>query len=256
MKKNLIAAAAATMVFVSGVAIAQEEQEMPNFAPVETYTCNYKEGMGSDDLDGAIDTWNAWMDDEGMTNYFAATLVPAYYGPETFDFGWLGFYPTGSEMGAGTDHYLANGGEHRANFAAVADCDTHSGFASTRVKEAYDDGEENDGSFVLTFTDCTITTDGDEDILGAIGEWNAYKTESGYKHSAFVWFPVYGGGGAEFDFKMLQGYDDFSALGEDWERIAKGDYVKAGEFNPDLYECDDARVYLGTVRREIPEEEE
>ena len=230
---------------------------MPSFAPVETYTCNYNEGMGPDDLDGAVDKWNAWMDDEGQTNYFAATLVPIYYGAETFDFGWLGFNLTGSEMGAGTDHWLAKGGEHQANFAAVADCDTHSGFASTRVKEAYDDGEEDDGQFVLTFTDCKITTEDDSvDILGAISQWTAYATEQGYKNSAFVMFPVYGGGGAEVDFKMVQGYDNFSDLGEDWERYGKGDYIKAGEFNPGLYDCDDARVYLGTVRREIPEEED
>jgi len=256
MKKKLIAAAAATMVFVSGVAIAQDEQEMPSFAPVETYTCNYNEGMGPADLDAATEKWNAWMDDEGQTNYFASTLVPAYYGSETFDFGWLGFYATGSEMGAGTDHWLTEGGEHQANFAAVADCDTHTGFASTEVKTPPDNDDEDDGSFVLTFTDCTITTDGDEDILGAIGQWAAYATERGYKNGAWVMFPVYGGGGAEYDFKMVNGYGDFSAVGTDWDLYAEGDYVKAGELNPGLYDCDDARVYVGTVRRDMAQEED
>ena len=255
MKRNLIAVLTAALVFMSGNAFAQDEQEMPSFSPVEAYTCNFNEGMGPDDLDAAVAKWNAWMDDEGQTNYFAATLVPIYYGTETFDFGWLGFNPTGSEMGAGTDHWIAAGGEQRADFAAVTDCDTHTGFASTEVK-APAENDEDDGSFVLTFTDCTITTDGDEDILAAIGEWNDYKTESGYNNGAWVMFPVYGGGGAEYDFKMLQGYDNFSDLGEDWERYSKGDYVKAGELNPGLYECDDARVYLGTVRREMAEEEE
>lgn len=256
MKKNLIAAAAATMVLVSGVAIAQDEQEMPSFSPVETFTCNYNEGMGPDDLDAAVDKWNKWMDKEGQTNYFAATMIPIYHGADTFDFGWLGFYPTGSEMGAGTDHWAAGGGEQRANFAAVADCDTHSGFASTEVKAPAENDDEDDGSFVLTFADCKITTDGDDDILAAIGQWTAYTTERGYKNGAWVMFPVYGGGGAEFDFKMVQGYDNFSDLGGDWSLYAEGDYVKAGELNPELYDCDDARVYLGTVRREMAEEEE
>ena len=62
MKKNLIAAVAATLVFVSGAAVAQDEQEMPSFSPVETFTCNYNEGMGPADLDDAVDKWNKWMD--------------------------------------------------------------------------------------------------------------------------------------------------------------------------------------------------
>ena len=257
MNKIGIAAIASALVLLSSIAYAQYAEELPSFSPVETYTCMYNEGMGPDDLDDAVDKWNKWMDKEGQTNYFASTLVPIYFGSETFDFGWLGFYPTGAEMGAGSDHWLAKGGEHAANFAAVADCDTHTGFASTEVKAPADNGEEDDGQFILTFTDCKITAEDEStDILGAIGQWTAYATESGYKNGAWVMFPVYGGGGAEYDFKMVQGHDDLSSLGQDWDRYAKGDYIKAGEFNPGLYDCDDARVYAGTVRRDMAQEEE
>jgi hypothetical protein len=251
MKKLQIAALAASIVFVSGTALGQDDAALPSFSPLETYTCNYNEGMGPDDLDAAVDAWNAFMDKEGDTDYFAATIVPIYFGAETFDFGWLGANSSGTAMGEGNDRWMSKGSEYAAKFAAVADCDTHSGFASTQIKTG--DGGPAPDHFVITFSDCAIKDD-NPDLFGAMNAWSAYASERGYKNSAWALFPVYGGGGAEFGFKLVNAYDNFSDLGTDWDLYASGDYVKHGELTDGAYECDDSRVYAGQTRRQSPSE--
>jgi len=41
---------------------AQEEADAPPYVtPVDTFTCNYNDGKGPDDLKKAVANWNAWM---------------------------------------------------------------------------------------------------------------------------------------------------------------------------------------------------
>lgn len=37
--------------------------------------------------------------------------------------------------------------------------------------------------------------------------WSAYQTERGYSNGTWMMFPAFGGGGAEFDFKIVEGDD-------------------------------------------------
>jgi hypothetical protein len=253
MRKHAIAAFAAGTLFVSGAVLAQDEQELPEISPVETFTCNYKEGMDAGDFDAVVDAWTGWMDKEGENTYWAATLTPFYYGSETFDIGWVGAWTSGAAMGTGTDSWLSEGGEYAAQFAAVVDCATHSGFASSQLKEPA--GEDAPDSIVLTFTDCNIVeSDEDVDLFAALNAWNAYATERGYKNGSWVLFPVYGGGGADFDFKIVHAYDNYADLGHDWDLYAEGDYLKNTELTGAAYECDDRRVYNGTIRRRFETE--
>jgi len=253
MKKIIVTALSAVGLLASGVVVADSHSELPDFAPIETYTCNYNEGMGPEDLDEAAAGWNKWMDDEGQGNYWAATVVPVYFGPDAFDFGWIGSWTSGTEMGTGTDKWLTEGGEYAAKFAAVADCNTHSGFAGSMIKAPPDTSPD---TIVLAFSDCNITTDDpNADLFAKFAQWTEFAEERGYKNGAWVLFPVYGAGGAKFDFKMVQGYDSFADQGADWDLYASGDYVKAGEINAGDWECDDARIYRATVRRRIAEED-
>ena len=253
MKKYFLTAFTAVSMLLSATVFAQDDAELPTYRPVETFTCTYNDGMGPDDLDAITDKWNAWMDENGENTYFAATVTPVYYGDDAFDFGWIGAWSSGTTMGAGSDRWMNESGELPAGYAAVADCNTHSGFASTQLKEPSDG--EGDGSFLLTFTDCTITSDDPAaDVVGALQAWADYATERGYQNGMWLMWPVYGGGGAEFDFKIVNGYSNFADLGSNWDLFASGDYVKAGEIAGGLYECDDARVYAATLRREMAEE--
>jgi hypothetical protein len=253
MKKNLTAVLTAATVLFAGAVFAQDEEELPVFSPIETFTCTYKDGMGPADLDDAVDAWNKWMESEDDHTYWAATLTPYYHGPDAFDFAWLGAWTSGAAMGAGTDKWLSEGGEYAANFDALADCDTHSGFAGTMLKEP--PGDDEPASIVLTFQDCNITSDDpDVDLFGALNAWSEYATTRGYRNGSWVLFPVYGGGGAEFDFKLVNGNDNHTDVGTNWDLYAAGDYNKARELNGGVYECDDARMYIATVRRRIEDE--
>ena len=60
---------------------------------------------------------------------------------------------------------------------------------------------------------------------------------------------------AEFDFKLVEGYDNYTQLGQDYQRfIERADWEKQGELLGGLMDCDDARVYDGRVRRRPAED--
>lgn len=254
MKKSLLFATATAVTFGMGVASAQDEEKGPQIVPVETYTCNYNEGKSPEDLEAAIDSWNAWMDEQGSDNYMALTLTPNYYGPESFQVGWLGVAPTAEEMGAGADNYMTNGQEIEAGFSEVLTCDSHSNFASLNVKEPPE--RESPESLVIAFSDCLVA-DGVsmDDVFTGLDAWTAYQTESGYQNGSWVFFPAYGGGGEEFDFKMVSAWDSHAERGRDYDLYANGGgYQKRGEIMGDMLDCDSSRVYDSALRRAMSED--
>ncbi len=255
MKRSLIFATTTALVFGLGVASAQEEEAAAStITPVDTYTCSYNEGKGPADLDAVIDGWNAWMDEQGMDNYYAMTMTPHYYGPETFDVGWLGFAPTAEELGAGADNYAVNGQAQAAAFGSAITCDTHSNFASMTVKEPPERASPD--SLVLAFSDCSVA-DGVSmsDVFAGLDQWSAYQIEQSYQNGSWVFFPAYGGGGEEFDLKMVSAWDSHADRGKDYDLYANGGgYQKRGEIMGDMLSCDSSRIYDGAVRRRIEED--
>ena len=257
MKKTLLLtlASASFVVVGSPAAFAQEEDKTPEFPPLEAFTCNYNDGKGAADLDVAIDKWTAYMDEADADQYFAMTLTPQMHGAETFDVGWLGVAPTGELMGQGRDAYRANGGESGAAFAEVLTCDTHSQFATMKVKEPPE--RETPNSIVLSFSDCEVE-DGREfsEVFAGMDAWAAYQTENGYSNGTWVLFPAYGSGDEEFDFKIVNAYDNHAGMGRDFDLYGTGGgFRKRREIMGDMLDCDVSRVYDGTVRRVIAEEE-
>lgn len=158
-------------------------------------------------------------------------------------------------MGRGMDLWVNEGGEMSAEFFQVLDCDTHSNFVATELKTP--EGAPPD-SFLLTFSDCTgpDNPEGWDQLFANLGEWSAYLTENGYHQGTWMMFPVYGGGDAEFDFKYLQGFDNHTQLGQDYQRFTdNAAWIKRGELLGGLMDCDESRVYQGTVRRQAAAEE-
>lgn len=257
MKKITAASAAISLVLLSGAVLADNHEPAPlRWVPVEAWTCDYVDGKGPADLDSVIAEWNAWMDAHDEHEYFAMTLTPFYFGENAFDVGWLGTWPNGQAMGRGMDRWVTEGGDINAKFFEVLSCDSHSNFASAELKSP-GEGEAPD-NFVLTFSDCTGPETDEEwgQLFGGFAQWSAYMTEHGYHQGNWIMFPVYGGGGAEFDFKLIQGFDNHTELGEDYQRyIDRTDWDKEGELLGELLECDDARVYQATVRRRSAGEE-
>jgi hypothetical protein len=261
MKKTLTTAMSALLfLFVgSGTALAQEEESDDITAvPVETWTCNYKEGQGPDDLDRVNAEWNDWMDDQGQTDYFAATLTPHYFGERLFDIGWLGAWTDGNAMGAGTDHWINEGGEMAAKYFEVLDCESHTNFVSLNVKRApQNDDDDSDNSFVLTFSNCSMEEDKEfEEFLAAQKEWNTYADENGFVSSAWVLFPAYGESNNDYDFKYVTSAADHTTFGANYQLYSDGHWRKSSEIFGDLLDCDVSRVYDATVLRDIESDDD
>jgi len=251
MKRIAAAIAASVFVFTVGAALADEQEDgARRFVPVETFTCNYHEGKGPGDLDKVIDAWNRWMDDNDQHDYFAVTLTPHYFGESTFDVGWLGSWPSGEAMGRGTDLWLGAGAKINAQFGQVVDCDTHGNFAVTELKSP-GDGPTPD-SIVLAFSDCSGPKDAAmwPDLFAGLDAWAKYQSDNGYHEGTWMMFPAYGGGDEEFDFKMVSGWDNHTANGQDYQQYAdREDWEKQGELVGALMDCNVPRLYNGKVRR-------
>lgn len=254
MNKNLVSLLAALPLVMFGWAASAQEEEAEDLevSPVETWTCNYRDGKGPADLDAAIANWNAWMDSEGIETYGAMTVTPWYHGEDSFDVGWLGFWTDGAAMGAGTDTYLGKGGEYAAGFADVVSCDTHSNFASGMIKSP-GEGEPPD-KLVLYFSDCKIREGANWDaVFAGLGAWADYTAEQDYGNGLWVLFPAFGGGDADYDFKFVASYDNHSVAGKAYDKYGNGGgWQKRQELLGDKLDCDVSRVYNATFRRKLP----
>jgi len=260
MRKILTAAASALMfLFVgSGAALAQDDESNVEFRPVEAYACNFNDGKGPADLAAVTKEWNAWMDKEGQTSYFAATLWPNYQAETAFDVGWLGAWPDGNVMGAGTDHFMTEGRELGAKFSEVVDCGSHTQFASLRVREPKSNDDDSDNSFVLQFSNCSFEEGATmEQLSAAQTEWNAYADENGIVGGAWMFFPVWGeSADADYDFKSVSSTGDYTTLGANWALFAAGHYKKSNELFEDILDCDSPRVYTARVERTMADDDE
>lgn len=252
MKMPVIRACVAAFAWLlaAGTAVGQVSEEgMGKVLPVHLYVCTYRERQGPEDLEKAIAAWSRYADDNDFENYAAWTLTPFHFGPEQdFDVIWLGAYADGNAMGAVVDTWLATGDEIRAGFDKVVDCDAHVALASAMYKRP-EAGTPESG--VITMMDCTLN-EGQEydDIMAAEMKWAAHLTDTGSKAGYWHWFPTFGGGDADFDYKVVFAYPNFAELGADFERIANGGGRETSEETfGDIDECDDPRVYLSTNRR-------
>jgi hypothetical protein len=228
----------------SGVAQVSSDG-MGKVLPVELYTCKYNESQGRSDLDNVIARWSKFSDDHKVDDYAAWILTPFFYGPEQdFDVIWMGAYKDGNAMGAGLDNWIANGGELQAAFDKVVDCDAHVAYASAMYKAPADNATPESG--YITMMDCKLN-EGQryEAIQAAEVKWADHLTRSGSKAGYWHWMPMYGGGDAEFDYKVVFAYPSFKDIGTDFEQFANGGGrdVSTETFG-DIDECDDARVYI------------
>lgn len=250
-----MAASGLVLAAVAGGVAAQEEKEAGlEIVPVEIYVCDYRDGKGPSDLDGWTKKWNTWADSTGQEPYSAWTLTPFYYGTDQdFDFIWLGVSPNAATLGRAYDDWLTNSGSLPAEFDAIANCRSHSNFATMNFKRPPDDEAE---SFVLTFSDCTIA-DGQnfDDVYPALEAWGEYKTSAGSKAGMWVMWPAFGGGDADYSFKLAISYRSFESLGVDYDEYTSGGYRKAEGLFTGLLNCDSARAYRARERRDgIPDD--
>ncbi len=251
MKSALFSSFVTGLLLLAGTStvLAQDEESL-KVIPVHLYTCNYNENKGPADLDIATEKWNAWADSQGLDDYAAWTLTPYYFGPDQdFDVIWLGAGKDAVALGKAHDAYLGEDAGIRAGFAQAVSCNAHVNYASLQYKAPPQNATPGDS--VLTFSDCNFKEDATFEALNAaMDKWSAHQTESGSTAAIWHWYPVYGGGGEEFDFKWLEGFANFAELGGDFERMGNGGgYKVSGELFGDLLDCDSSRAYLAKNRR-------
>jgi hypothetical protein len=100
----------------SGV-VGTTDDRMPD-AFVETFSCAYRDGADSDDLDDAVEFWNKQMDDMASPaqSTYEAFLVTPFRGMRAgVEFGWIGTYPDLITFAQGSTEYLASKGGRAAD---------------------------------------------------------------------------------------------------------------------------------------------
>lgn len=250
MKKFITGLTTLALVALATTAPAQQEASDESAVfPVEMYACKYNERQVPAALDAWTDIWNAWADENIQVPYSAWTLQPFYYGPDQdFDFIWLGISSDGASMGQAYDSYLAEGGDLLTGFREIAECSAHEKYAAMAIKEPAADDR---GNFVLTFSDCDVAAGKSfDEVYPALQNWAEYRAGHGSESGMWVLWPAYGGGEAGYDFKFAVSHKNYAGLGADFDQYAKKGHAKAEALFADLLECDVARAYNASLRRD------
>jgi hypothetical protein len=218
---------------------------MGKVVPVELYTCKFAEGKSDADLASVIEQFNAFEDDNDIDSYAAWLLRPFFYSPEQdFDLIWLGAFRDGNAMGEGLQRWITEGGEVAAAFDEVIDCSAHVGYSSSMYKAPDGNNPPNQG--FITMMDCKLNEGHRyEDIKAAELKWVDHLTNAKSKGGYYHWTPMWGGGDADFDYKVVFTYPSFEEVGADFERFANGGGREVSrEIFGDIDECNEARVYI------------
>ncbi len=253
MKKKLPLSACTVLTVLLGTSAAFGQGSPPwKIVPVEIYACEFNERQDADDLNGWIARWNRWADSNSVDTYAAWTLTPFYYTTEQeFDFLWLGAATDGNAMGAGTDLWLSTGSELNEDLLEIVSCGAHIGLASAAYRVPA--GLDNSQTGVITMSDCVLHDGVRFPALdSAARAWADVVDGAGSKVALYHWYPVYGGGDADFDFKWIEAYQNYSDLGADYERMGNGRlFEQYQSLFSHLMDCDDARVYNAQNRRYV-----
>jgi hypothetical protein len=109
---------------------------------------------------------------------------------------------------------------------------------------------ESPDSLVISFSDCTVA-DGMtmDEVFAGLDNWTAYQTETGYMNGTWVFFPAYGGGDEDFDFKMVNAWDSHAERGRDYDLYANaGGYQKRREIMGSMLDCNVSRFSIQKSR--------
>lgn len=252
MKKILLSGLITSLIFFAGTGTAAAQDDGMLVIPVELFACSYNDGKGPADLESWTAKWNAWADENKITDYAAWTLTPYYYGQgpnEGIDVIWMGAGKDAVALGKAQDTWLATNNGLANEVGEIMSCFAHSNYASINVK-APPKGETPSDS-VLTFSDCKYKAGASfSGLNSATGEWAQYLTDAGSTAGIWNWYPAYGGGGEEYDFKWLQSYKNLAELGADYERYGNGrGFQTRGKLMGHMIDCDSSRAYLAKSRR-------
>lgn len=244
MKRSFLAAAVAacTLFMGMGPSFAQDEG-VPQFRPVELWACSYRDGKDESDFDDVLEDL---VEAVGDDVYAAFRLAPVFRGPDqAFDFIYLGVWESGASMGSDMAGYAETMGDVNEAWDETVDCPASIMFASLRIQD--DAGDDGPGNFMLTVSDCSLGHGmSNGQALGALTRFNDYRVANGSTVGTIVWFPVYGGGGADFNFKLAHVYSGAQHFGDSFQWFVDNQaYLVQEDMMSGVVSCDVPRVYNG-----------
>lgn len=245
MRRLILAAVTAAITGCLASMPAAAQDSGPAFQPLEMWACSFRDRKDQGDMD---QVYELVEEGTGGVPYAAWQLNPYMAGNryEDFDFIYLGAWADGSTMGADLENYFTNASDAAEAWEETAEC---AGFlyASSTIQAVPDSDDEGAGNFMLSISDCKIAHGRTgAQAIGAIRRFNDYRVANGAVVPTFAWFPAFGGGNAEYDFKLAQAYTGPQGLG-DWVSwaIDNQSYNVRNAMTQGLVECDEARLYLG-----------
>jgi len=244
MKRLIIAAATAALTLSMGTEITlAQDGGAPEFRPLEIWACSFRDRKDQDDLS---DVYERLVEANGDDAYAAFQLNSYFRGAnQDFDFLYVGVWQDGTTMGSNLTNYFENNSDVDAAWEETADCPTSTMYASTRIQSPGD----GDGNFILTVSDCNIGHGiSPGQAIGALQRFNSYRVANGSTVGTIAWFPVYGGGGAEFDIKLVNTFSSLQHFGDTFQWFVDNQaYLVQQEMTNGILDCDEARVYMGST---------
>lgn len=245
MKRLLMAALSAVLVFLTGMSPTYAQDGVPQFRPVELWACTFNDRKDQDDMDNV---YEMYMGDENETPYAAWQLNPWFVGNrnQQFDFIFLGAWANQTAMGADLAANFAGSGDVDAAWDETVTCGGLL-FASLRIQAPPETGAGD--NFILTVRDCKTNKGiGNGQAVRAINAYNDYRVANGLTVPTFVWFPAAGNGEADeaYDFKIASAYADAQAWGDAGQWFVDNQaYQVRSDISRGILSCDEPRVYVG-----------
>ena len=243
MKKLLTLASVAAGILLAGAAVTfAQDNGVPQFRPIELWVCNYRERKDQSDFDKVLEDLVRVTADDA---YAAYRLTPNFVPPDQdFDFIYLGVWESGATMGRDMAHYAAMAGDIDEAWNDTVDCPASLMYASSMIQPPTGDGAER---FMLTVSDCEVGDDlSNGQAIGALQRFNDYRVANGSTVGTFAWFPVYGGGDVDFDFKLAQTYSGPEHFGDSFQWFVDNQaYLVQQGMLGGIVSCDVPRVYNG-----------
>lgn len=242
-RKTLAAVVAVCTLLISGPATFAQDSG-PTFRPLEMWACQYNDGNDQEDMNEVYDVVREVV---GDNRYASWQLNPFYVGNlvQDFDFIYIGTWADGSTMGTDLQNDLDNGSQVGSALSEAATCASLM-FASTGIHTP-DMGGDGTGSFIMSISDCNVAhgrTAGQ--AMGALRRFGEYRAGNGSPVFMRAWFPVYGGGNAEFDFKLITVHQSAQAMGDNFSWYVDNEaYNVENAMTDGLVSCDEARLYNG-----------
>ena len=241
MKRLLLAAVTAACTLLMGISMSFAQDGPPSFRPVEMWACSFNDGQDQGDMDKV---YADLVEDMGETAYAAFHLDPYFRADQNFDFIYLGAWKDGSTMGSS----LTEGDDTSDAWNEAVTCPASFVFASTWLNQPQNAGGGT-GEFIMTVSDCkTGHGISNSQAAGALRRYNEYEKANGLDVGTILWYPAFGHGGADFDFKLVHVHTGAQSLGDSFQWYVDNQaYTVRGNLTDGIVECDEARVYMGTT---------